>query len=143
MVQMSETTSCLKCGKPGTESSGELTPDKGRVIKVNHSDGTICEFVEYDSISTFLDRGKRTPDLELKKKKIMKCPVCGEKGRVGNYRRNKNKKFYKWSYLIVHEEIGGFWGKNKKVKRVRRCYMKTEDQTNQILKRLGRSGDKV
>lgn len=32
----------------------------------------------------------------------------------------------------------GYWGEDHKIKKRRRCYMKTEDQRNQILKTLGR-----
>jgi len=68
----------------------------------------------------------------------MNCPVCGQEGRIGNYRPSKDKQFSKWTYFIVHEPIEGYWGKNHKIKKRRRCYMKTQDQRNQILKRLGR-----
>ena len=53
-------TECLKCGKLGIEQVGDILPDKGTLIKVIHVDGSKCEFVEYSSISTFLDRSKRS-----------------------------------------------------------------------------------
>jgi hypothetical protein len=53
-------TKCLKCGQQGIEQAGDTLPDKGTLIKVIHDDGNICEFVEYPSISTFLDRSKNS-----------------------------------------------------------------------------------
>jgi hypothetical protein len=41
-----------------------------------------------------------------------------------------------WRYYIKHEELGGYWGKKQKVKKYRRCYMKTDDQKNLILRKL-------
>jgi hypothetical protein len=74
---------------------------------------------------------------EVKRKKTQKWE-CGDEGRIGNYRPKKAKQSHKWDYFIVHEQIEGFWGKNSKVKKRRRCYMKTEQQRSQILERLGR-----
>jgi hypothetical protein len=68
----------------------------------------------------------------------MDCPKCGREGRIDNYRPKKAKHFYKWGYLIVHEQIEGFWGKNHKIKKRRRCYMNTQAQRNEVLKNLGR-----
>lgn len=131
--QIEENNLCIKCGKPGIEKPGEALPDKGTLIKVIHPNGTTCEFVEYQSISTFLVRSKRKRD-----PKVVDCPVCQQKGIIHGYRPHKDKQFHKWEYYITHEAIGGYWGKNHKVKKYRRCYMKTEEQRNQVLKTLGR-----
>lgn len=60
-----------------------------------------------------------------------------EEGRITPYRPNKDKRFHRWKYYMVHEEIPGYWGKTK-IKRHRRCYVKNEAQRSQILKKLGR-----
>lgn len=126
--------SCVICGNPGVEKYGEVLPDRGVLIKVIHDDGKICEFVEYASVSSFLmERGKRKKD-----PKMMDCPVCGQEGLIEPYRPKKAKQFHNWKYYILHEQIEGYWGKHHKIKKRRRCYMKTEQQRNQILKRLGR-----
>ena len=126
---------CLKCGKLGIEKSAEILPDQGMLIQVIHDDGSKpCEFEEYASLSTFLTGRTKTKD-----PKIMECPVCGEDGRINPYRPNKNKEFHKWNYQIVHEPISGYWGKTK-LKRRRRCNVKTEAHRRQILKSLGRTG---
>jgi hypothetical protein len=124
--------SCLICGKPGIERRGETLPDKSILIKVVHDDGSACRFSEYPTFSTFLDshEKKREP-------RLMKCPVCKNIGRIGYYRPNKEKEFHLWRYYIKHEPVGGYWGIKQKVKRYRRCYMKTENQKNVILKKLG------
>lgn len=50
---------CLKCGKIGTEQTDRVFRDKGRMIKVIHSDGSEpCSFVEYPSITQFLNRNR-------------------------------------------------------------------------------------
>jgi hypothetical protein len=133
MNEIDEYKPCLKCGRPGIEKPGETLPDNGVLIKVIHTDGNICEFAEYPSVSTFFVRDKRSQD-----PKIMKCPVCGKMGRINSYRPDKDKRFYKWKYQIVHEQLEGYWGKKQKVKKYRRCYMKTDDQRDKVLKRLGR-----
>jgi hypothetical protein len=128
-------TECLKCGKEGIEQPSEILPDKGTLIKVIHRDGNICEFAEYSSISSFLDRAKK----DQKSPTNMKCPACGEMGRIGNYRPEKDKKFHRWRYYLEHEELFGYWGKKNKARRHRRCYMKTQEQKNKVLEKLGRN----
>lgn len=123
---------CIKCGKLGIEKSIEILPDQAMLIQVMHNDGSEpCEFQEYASLSTFVRSRTKSKD-----PKIMDCPECGDKGRIDWYRRKKTKQFHKWDYLIVHEQIEGFWGKAK-IKRSRRCYIKTEAQRSQVLKQLG------
>lgn len=134
MAQTEIYKSCAICGNPGVEKHSEVLPDKGILIKVFHGDGKICEFVEYASVSSFLmERGKKKKD-----PKMMDCPKCGYEGRIANYRPKKAKQFHKWDYLIVHEQIKGFWGKDHKIKKQRRCYMTTEQQRDKVLKTLGR-----
>jgi hypothetical protein len=133
IAQTNAYESCVICGNPGVEKLSEVLPDRGVLIKVIHEGGKICEFVEYASISSFMERGKKKKD-----PKMMDCPKCGQEGRIGNYRPKKAKQSHKWHYFIVHEQIEGFWGKNQKIKRRRRCYMRTERQRRQILTELGR-----
>jgi hypothetical protein len=108
--------------------------DQSFFISCKHDDGAICEFEEYSSVTTFLNRNERIE----RDPKLMNCPLCGQKGLIENYRPKKDKQFHKWKYFIVHEQIEGYWGKDHKIKKRRRCYMKTQDQTNEILKILGR-----
>jgi hypothetical protein len=122
---------CLVYEKLGIEKHSEMLPDNSILIKVIHNDGKICEFVEYPSITTFFNRKKRRE----RDPKMMDCPQCGQEGRIGTYR---GKQFDKWKYYIAHEQIEGYWGKNHKIKKRRRCYIKTQDQINHVLKILGR-----
>lgn len=124
---------CLKCGRPGIERCDETLPDNGTLIKVVHDDGSVCEFEEYPSVTTFFNRKRRKRDPQM-----MDCPVCGQEGRVSYYKPTNAKQFHTWKYYIVHEPIEGYWGKNHKTKKHRRCYMKTQDQRNQVLKKLER-----
>lgn len=95
---------CLICGKPGIEKPSEVLPDKGILIKVIHADEKICEFVEYASVSSFMERSKKKKD-----PKMMECPLCRQEGRINPYRPRKDIQFHKWTYCIVHEPIEGFW----------------------------------
>ena len=72
-------TECLKCGNEGIEQPTEILPDKGTLIKVIHRDGSICEFAEYSSISSFLNRDKK----DQKSPTNMKCNL---------WRDRKNRK---------------------------------------------------
>ena len=129
---------CPKCARHGIEKYGESLPDNGTLKKVIHDDGSECEFVEYSSISSFFIDKKETKRKERDPKIINYCPACGKKGRIESYRPNKDKQFHTWKYYVAHEPISGYWGRTRKVRKFRRCYMKTEDQRNQILKILGR-----
>jgi hypothetical protein len=133
MTIMKNYKPCILCGKLGFEKRSETLPDKGTLIKVVHDDETVCKFEEYSSISMFLVRSKRTRD-----PKIMECPVCKQNGRINPYRPNKDRNYHDWQYRIVHEPLDGYWGKNQKIKRHRACYMKTDDQRKEVLRKLGR-----
>lgn len=124
---------CLVCGKPGTEECTETLPDGAMLMKVFHNDGRFCSFPEYKSVDSFLQREQR----KVKGKVIKRCPACGKSGRVYSYRPNKSRKNFKWSFYVAHEHIQGYWGKKSKIRKVRRCYMKTENEGNAIKKELG------
>jgi hypothetical protein len=52
------------CGQRDAHQSGEsdrreVENDRGVLIKVIHDDRKICEFVEYASISSFVERGEK------------------------------------------------------------------------------------
>jgi hypothetical protein len=132
MIRTKQYTECLICGKQGIEQAGDILPDKGILIQVIHEDGNICKFVEYSSISTFLDRSKK------QNPRIVSCPICGQNGRIGNFRPSKDKNFHAWRYYIEHEQIDGYWGKKNKNRKHRRCYL-TNDQKNALIKKLGRN----
>jgi hypothetical protein len=121
---------CLVCGKPGIEKCSEKLPDGAVLIKVFHNDQEFCAFPEYKSVDSFLHRRKGGTI-------INHCPVCRKSGRVFSYRRNKSQKNFKWSFYVAHEHLQGYWGKKTKIRKVRRCYMNTEDRENVIKKELG------
>jgi hypothetical protein len=135
MTQQNFYKTCPKCDKPGIEKPTEILPDKGILIKVTHDDGSVCEFEEYLSIDSFLNRQKKNRDPKI----IDCCPVCEEKGRISSYRPEKHKQYHAWKYFVVHEPIEGYWGKSHKNKKRRRCYITTQSQRNKILKSLGRN----
>jgi hypothetical protein len=60
-----------------------------------HDDGSVCDFEEYPSINSFLNRQKKE-----RNPKMMNCPLCGQEGLIGNYRRKKAKRFHKWQTSI-------------------------------------------
>lgn len=123
---------CVKCRKPALgEKPVELLPDGGTLIKAIHPDSSECTWAEYDTIEGVMKRKKEMNP------KIIVCPSCSTKGRINYYSPNKNKK-ENVVYFMVHEPIGGEWGKKGKVKRVRRCYISDPKQRDIILKKLGR-----
>jgi hypothetical protein len=89
MRQQNLYKACPKCDKLGIEKYIEPLPDKGMLIKIMHDDGSLCDFEEYQSLDSFLNRKKR----ERNPKIIDSCPVCGEKGRIVPYRAKKMKNF--------------------------------------------------
>lgn len=123
---------CIKCHKQAlAEKEVERLPDGGTLIKAVHSDGRECSWAEYDTIEDMMKKDKK------KNPKIIVCPSCSKRGRINHYYKDERKK-ENVSYLVVHEPIGGEWGKKSKVKRVRRCYINDPVQRDMILKKLGR-----
>jgi hypothetical protein len=133
MLMDSHYQPCLVCGKPGVEKYSEMLPNGAVLIKVFHNDRKFCSFPEYKSVNSFLHREEK----KVKSKIINHCPACGKSGRVRSYRPNKSQKNFKWSFLVAHEHLQGYWGKKTKIRKVRRCYMNTDDQENAVKKELG------
>jgi hypothetical protein len=128
----SSDTICIKCHKPAlAEKEVERLPDGGTLIKAFHGDGKECSWAEYDAIEDMMEKEKK------KNPRIIVCPACSKRGRINHYYKDVRKK-ENVSYLVVHEPIGGEWGKKSKVKRVRRCYINDPIQRDTILKKLGR-----
>jgi hypothetical protein len=42
------------------------------------------------------------------------------------------------TYFVAHEKLKGTWGREKTVAKLRRCYIKYQEQRNIVLKKLGR-----
>jgi hypothetical protein len=124
---------CLVCGKPGVEKYSETLPDGAVLIKVFHDNEKFCEFPEYTSVDSFL----RRTELKVKSKPIDHCPVCGQLGTIRSYRPNKSRRNFKWSFYVAHEHVQGYWGKKTKIRKERRCHIKTYDQLKVIKKELG------
>jgi len=123
---------CVKCHNPALqENRVEKLPDGGTLIKAIHRDGKECTWAEYDTIEGMMKKDR------VVKPKIIVCPACMKRGRINHYYPKKGKK-ENVGYVVVHEAIGGEWGRKGKVKRVRRCYIKEPNQRDIILKKLGR-----
>lgn len=122
---------CIKCRKPALrEQPIELLPDGGTMMKAVHPNGKECRWAEYDNIDDVMEGRKKT-----KNPRIIVCPACSKKGRINYSHPDKNKMV---TYFVVHEPIGGEWGRKGKVKRVRRCYITNPERRDIILKKLGR-----
>ena len=126
MLMDTQSQPCLVCGRPGVEKYSETLPDGAVLIKVFHDDQKFCAFPEYKSFDSFLHRKEN----KVKSKIISHCPVCGKSGRINSYRPNKSRESFKWRFYVDHEQVQGYWGKKTKIRKIRRCYMKTEDQDN-------------
>jgi hypothetical protein len=123
---------CLICGKLGIEKRSETLPDGAVLVKVFHDGGKFCAFPEYKSVESFLHRD----DLS-KSKPIAECPVCQKPGTIRPFRAYKSRKKFNYRFYVAHENVQGYWGKKTKIRRLRRCYIKTDDQINVIKKELG------
>lgn len=129
---------CIKCHKEAIEEKQiERLPDGGTLINALHADGKKCSWAEYDTIEDVMENRKKE-----KNPKIIVCPACSKRGRINHYYKDDKKK-ENVSYLVVHEPIGGEWGRKSKVKRVRRCYINDSNQRDIILKKLGRYITKI
>jgi hypothetical protein len=128
---------CPICNHEGIQRALEFLPKGGTLMRMRHPDGTEHRWAEYDSIYSI--------GIETRKKispERMHCPKCKEHkiGRIGMYHPDR-KKPHDVRYFIVHEKLGGVWGRGKsKVPKCRRCYIGKDEQEyrNAVLKRLHR-----
>jgi hypothetical protein len=98
-----------------------------------HEDNTTHEWTTYASLADIgrpKHRKKQSP-------KITTCPKCNTSGRVNDFHNYKNG-FRQVNYVVVHEEIDGTWGKQKRVARRRRCYIIDPEQRKTLLRNIGR-----
>ena len=87
----------------------------------------------YRSMEAVIAKNNRKPDGP----KIIICPVCHKRGRVNDFHPDKARPDLV-DYVVVHEKLRGAWGKNKAVRKRRRCYITKLIDREAILKKLGR-----
>lgn len=97
-----------------------------------HEDESTHKWAEYGSMQAVVDKNKRNVN-----PKIIICPVCNRRGRVNAYHPNKQIHDHV-EYLVTHEKVEGMWGKDNKIAKRRRCYIKKPNDRVAILKKLGR-----
>ena len=96
---------CPICGQAGLKDPVELLPQHATLMKIQHEDGTEHKWAQRNSLEGIgLHRIKKNPVR-------MHCPKCGLMGRISGYHTNPKEPTIE--YLIVHEKIGGTWGKAK------------------------------
>jgi hypothetical protein len=92
------------------------------VVEHSWATSTPDKFLIAPTISTVIE----TKD-EIKQRRkyrspyIIKCPKCGQEGRVNEYHQRLRVRPELTKFYVKHEYIGGTWGKSK-LKRFRRCY---------------------
>jgi hypothetical protein len=124
---------CPLCGKEGVIHSIEMLPKNGISMECIHGDGERHQWAEYESMEAVIAKNNRKPDGP----KIIICPVCHKRGRVNDFHPDKARPDLV-DYVVVHEKLRGAWGKNKAVRKRRRCYITKLIDREAILKKLGR-----
>jgi phage FluMu protein Com len=101
------------------------------------------KWTTYDSLY-----GGTKPDKLKPNPKIIKCPRCGEMGRVNSQRRylmnkagdqtkpqwNNDDRYIR--YIVTHEKLRGNWG--HRVAKRRRCCITSQEDRDYVLKIVGR-----
>jgi hypothetical protein len=131
-----ETRPCLICSRVGTRHPVEVLPDGGILFMVAHDDGQICKWAEYSSIRNVTRPERKRPGMPT----LITCPKCGDRGRLNwayDVHATKEERPFTFTYIVVHEQIPGTWGKEKMIRR-RRCQSFTTKQRIAILKQVGR-----
>jgi hypothetical protein len=108
---------CPICNRPGQRRVVELQPTDGELWKVDHDDGTTCEWDQHRSIESLYKKRPQNTD-------YMVCPICSKNGKIITFRKDKIYKPYKYDYKISH---------GKKF-----CEITKQEDRDTILKFLGR-----
>jgi hypothetical protein len=135
LITQKDSRPCLICSQKGTRHAVEVLPDGGILIMVAHDDGRICKWAEYSNNFGPKPEKKKGVDPTY-----IICPECHKRGRLNwkyDLQAPKVERPFSFKYLVVHEKIGGTWGKVKTNKR-RRCQSFTREQRISILKQIGR-----
>jgi len=135
LAKQNDIRPCLVCSQNGTRHAVEVLPDGGILFMVAHENGRVCKWAEYTNSYGSKPEKKKAGDPTY-----ITCPDCGERGRLNwayNLQASKEERPFSFKYLVVHEEIGGTWGRVKTKKR-RRCQSFTREQRISILKQIGR-----
>ena len=108
---------CHICNRPGQIKVVELQPTDGELWRVDHDDGTICEWDQHRSIESLYKKRPQNTDYIV-------CPLCSENGKIITFRKDKIHKPYKYDYKISH---------GKKF-----CEIIEQEDRDVVLKKLGR-----
>jgi len=89
MTMQQEEIPCYKCKRPGERKMIEILPDKGRLWRVVHEDGMVCEWTRYKSFEDMQIALGGLKRAEKSHPQII-CPECGGLG----YAYNKKNTWY-------------------------------------------------
>jgi hypothetical protein len=120
---------CRVCFQSGKIKAVEKLAN-GTAMLAIHEDGTEHHWLTYNSLDSVSYRKREKP-------KIIVCPKCSKRGRLGEYHPKKNERD-KIDFYVYHGKKDGYWGKDKKVRKSNRCYIYDPEHRDIILKKLGR-----
>ena len=116
---------CVICKTVGTRKAIEKLPNNGILWRVEHEDGTICEWGEYDSFNDLTKHREPNPPQMI-------CPRCEQNGIVSAWRQDPTNKPDTYRYTIKHY----YNPKHKFLSK--QCQIITQTQRDSVLKALGR-----
>ena len=94
-TQLQEERTCPICNRPGQRRVVELRPTDGELWRVDHDDGTVCEWDQRNSIESLFKKRPQNTD-------YLDCPLCSENGKIITFRKDKIHKPYKYDFKISH-----------------------------------------
>jgi hypothetical protein len=126
LVEVKQPPLCAICKKLGQRRAIERLPHNGILWRINHDDGTVCEWGRYKSFEDL-----RQPNEAYEDESIVEitCPRCNKIGKIGSYRKDCKNHPDKYDYMISHKTKGRYQ---------KRCFMITQEQRDLVLKKLGR-----
>lgn len=118
---------CRVCFKPGIIRVPEKQ-EKATVITADHEDGTTHTWLKYDSLTLLSKRSKS---------KLIVCPKCGKRGTATEFRPD-SKNPLRTGYIVKHGFLEGTWGKEKKTRKQKRCWIYDKKNKDIIAEKFGR-----
>ena len=120
-----------RCGKEAlSRTAVERLPNGGILIKAVHEGGLEHTWGQYSSVYQIGQRKDRAAI-------YMKCPQCGHRGRIGQYRHNKSRPELVNYYIAHKKKTDKTWGIKQQQKAIDRHYINDPEKRDKVLRKLG------
>ena len=89
---------CAICKNDGVRRPVEKLPGNGILWRVDHGNGVICEWGDYDSLDDIRNAKGDKPAVDIR------CPECAMMGKIGSKVNDPVQKPDTYTYQIHHAD---------------------------------------